>query len=554
MLFSCAGDIGQAKNFYYMTQHEPGTLVGGRYEVIALIGLGGMGAVYTAKDRDTDLVIALKQMFNQSGPQQEYFVRRFEGEARYLETLDHPYIPKVTDHFVENDSRYLVMEFIQGPSLKRCLDVYQANKQRFPELDLVNYSIQMCEVLDYLHSRGEPVIHRDVKPDNVIVRADTRKVCLVDFGIARGTESDSTNTMVGTMGYAPLEQVRGHPEPRSDIYALGATMHHLISGQSPRPFQIVPLAQLAPHAHEGLIAIVDRATKSQPGQRYMSAGHMKKALLEVKADLDPNFHVEKPPSPELKHRKFKKMMEETERKSSYAVFTFALAFGTLLVLGGILFVRNMNEEMSRPRPTPTTKIIVDFERPVPPTGSVQTQKTTSGPVQMHPQPVSEDRAGALADWFGAGGENWSLTQAQNLGRSGLLRCEQTQTGCAVLLRDEPLQFSELSFRIHRNAQCDATVQVGNFIIQQSYNSAREKYLTRLVGSGNAESDWLAVPGDNFGPTLTLRQQNGLATLSAQGVPGQVQLQGIEPNLNQLVFVLVPPPTHASLRARDITLR
>jgi serine/threonine protein kinase len=267
---------------------QQGMIVSGRYEVITPIKSGGMGAVYRAFDLHFQKrEVALKEMLQEFSSEEtaELVRRKFEEEAEILVNLSHPGIPRVLDHFIERNICYIVMDFIDGVSLDRLLEEYLVLTGKPVRQDLaVHYAVQLCTILEYLHSRKPmPIVHRDIKPGNIILRKMKQEVILVDFGLARAINPDSISekTLVGTMGYAPLEQFKGLPEPRSDIYALGATMHHLISGIKPAPFSIEPLESVLNGVNLELAAIVGKAICESPKDRFQSATEMKTALLEV---------------------------------------------------------------------------------------------------------------------------------------------------------------------------------------------------------------------------------------------------------------------------------
>ncbi len=271
---------------------KQGDRVGDRYEVITPIKAGGMGAVYKAYDMHFKWrIVALKEMLQDFSSEEtrDLVRRKFEEEANILVKLRHRGIPQVFDHLLDNELCYIVMDFIDGTSLDRLLEEYLVLTGKPVREDYVaSYAVQICEILEYLHSRmPDPIIHRDIKPGNIILRKEKQEVILVDFGLARGidTNSLSTKTLVGTVGYAPLEQFKGMPEIRSDIYGLGATMHHLISGVRPTPFALEPLESVYENAHRGLAAIVNKSIAEEPDDRYASAAEMKEALLEVMPSL-----------------------------------------------------------------------------------------------------------------------------------------------------------------------------------------------------------------------------------------------------------------------------
>ena len=252
--------------------HEAGSVLQERYEIEAPIGQGGMGAVYRARDRLTEQIVAVKQLRTDAGAgfESHEMLVRFEGEWQLLRTLNHPRIPRMLDSFRVGESGYYVMEFIQGKSLDQVLKVYKSSGRRFPEELLMQYALQILDVLEYLHGLPKSLLHRDVKPQNIIVRDDDSELFLVDFGLAREGGSATTKTLVGTLGYAPLEQVKGHPEARSDLYALGATMWHMLAGEQPAPFDIPPLATVRNDVHP---ALADRPARRLREDHRAAAGH-----------------------------------------------------------------------------------------------------------------------------------------------------------------------------------------------------------------------------------------------------------------------------------------
>jgi len=263
--------------------HDVGSVLHERYEIEAPIGQGGMGAVYRARDRITQQVVALKQLRTDAaaGFDNQEMLTRFEGEWQLLRTLNHPRIPRMLDSFRIEDSGYYVMEFIQGKSLDQVLRDYKSAGRRFPEELLVQYALQILDVLGYLHSLPKPLLHRDIKPQNIIVRDADSELFLVDFGLAREGGSATTKTLVGTLGYAPLEQVKGHPEERSDLYALGATLWHMLVGEQPSPFDIPPLATVRNDVHPALAEVIDRACQDNVNRRYANATKMEMATRQA---------------------------------------------------------------------------------------------------------------------------------------------------------------------------------------------------------------------------------------------------------------------------------
>jgi len=267
-----------------------GTLLQERYRVMGVVGAGGMSTVYKAQDLRFPNVLrlcAVKEMLNTAADLQvrTMVVQNFEREASILATLSHPAIPQVYDYFSEGDRSYLVLEFIQGKDLETVLDETEGF---LSESQVVDWAIQICDVLTYLHNhKPNPIIFRDMKPSNVMLDEQGR-VRLVDFGIAKVFQSGQKGTMIGTEGYSPPEQYRGIAEPRGDVYALGATIHHLLSKQDPRleppfSFRERPVHESNPAVSGELHDIINRALEYDINQRFGSAEEMKRALLSLRS-------------------------------------------------------------------------------------------------------------------------------------------------------------------------------------------------------------------------------------------------------------------------------
>lgn len=266
-----------------------GTILQGRYAVETLVGVGGMSLVYRGRDlRFKDVVrpCAIKEMA-QSAPDsgtRMLTLKNFEREAGLLATLSHAAIPRVYDFFEENEKIYLVMELIAGRDLEATLE---AARGPIDEARAGHWALQICDVLQYLHGHApEPIIFRDMKPSNVIVTPDDR-VVLIDFGIARVFQHNQRKgTMIGTEGYAPPEQYRGIADARGDIYALGATLHHLLTNIDPRTetpftFQERPIRQINPQVSPEMEAVVMRALEYDPDKRPQSAAEFQALLAGV---------------------------------------------------------------------------------------------------------------------------------------------------------------------------------------------------------------------------------------------------------------------------------
>jgi serine/threonine-protein kinase len=265
----------------------PGAVLQNRYEIIRRVGGGGMGNVYQACDRNLDYapraVKEMMEMFSDSA-QRAKSVEDFRREARLLASLKHPSIPTIYDHFIDAGRYYLVMEFITGGDL--------AGRQRLaggrvPEIAVTCWAIQICDVLDYLHQRTPPIIYRDLKPANVMIDPESSRIMLIDFGIARTVAPMQKGvTAIGTMGYAPPELFSGNVEPNSDIYSLGATMFHLLTGADPRdkPLLIFDFTknpcprEINPEITAPMEKVLMRAVEYEPRHRYQTAREMKRAL------------------------------------------------------------------------------------------------------------------------------------------------------------------------------------------------------------------------------------------------------------------------------------
>ena len=215
-------------------QLDAGTSLNGRYEIVRRIGGGGMGAVYLARDRNLgDAPRAVKEMIEShiDDTQHEKAISDFKRESLLLTSLEHPSIPTIYDYFYDDAAGrfYLVMKYISGGDFSSRLR--NAPGGRVDEKNVTDWGIQIADVLHYLHTRPKPIIYRDLKPANLMIDGNSGRVMLIDFGIARWvTKQEKGVTAVGTMGYAPPELFSGQVEPRSDVYSLGATMFHLVTG------------------------------------------------------------------------------------------------------------------------------------------------------------------------------------------------------------------------------------------------------------------------------------------------------------------------------------
>ncbi len=290
-----------------------GTILNGRYEIIRKIGGGGMGAVYLASDNNLGGVLrAVKEMIQAhiEDEQQEKAINDFRRESMILSTLDHAGIPTIFDYFFDQDECrfYLVMKYISGGDLAARLR--SAPEGKLDELTVTEWAIQIADVLEYLHSQPSTIVYRDLKPSNIMVDGNTGRVMLIDFGIARSISQREEKgvTAVGTMGYAPPELFSGNVEPRSDIYSLGSTMFHLLTGADPQSnpllifdFQKNPRPrQINPRLSDQIETILMKAVEYSAEERFESAAAMKAALeahLAALKGASVSYGVSESPTP-----------------------------------------------------------------------------------------------------------------------------------------------------------------------------------------------------------------------------------------------------------------
>lgn len=261
----------------------PISLQNGRYKLKNKIGSGGMGCVFLADDTRMKCRVVVKEMFNMSVDPEEnaYMEKRFQEEARTLFKLKHPYLPKVTDFFTENNNMYMIMEYVEGENFETVIE-----KRKDKQISLEEFNAWMAEsidILSYLHNLEPPVIHRDIKPANLMLTRK-EKVFLVDFGVARSIgEGTKTHTRVGTFGFASPEHYSGRFTLASDIYSLGATFHYLLSGDDPQdrdPFDYPPLSRFRSDVPSNLQKIIDKMLARNKNDRYENLEEVKKDFQE----------------------------------------------------------------------------------------------------------------------------------------------------------------------------------------------------------------------------------------------------------------------------------
>jgi serine/threonine-protein kinase len=301
---SGTGEMAESEEFSSLTSRgdEParkrskpkslaaGKVLNSRYEIVRRIGGGGMGAVYLAKDRNLgDAPRAVKEMIEShlDDTQHEKAIADFKRESLLLTSLEHPSIPTVYDYFYDDNSErfYLVMKFIPGSDLSSRLRKTPGG--RIEEPTVIEWGIQTADVLEYLHTRRQPIIYRDLKPANLMLDSNNNRIMLIDFGIARWVNKQEKGvTAVGTMGYAPPELFSGRADPRVDIYSLGATMFHLLTGADPQdnPLLIFDFAknprprQINPGLSSEMERILMRAVEYKPEHRFQSGAEMREVL------------------------------------------------------------------------------------------------------------------------------------------------------------------------------------------------------------------------------------------------------------------------------------
>lgn len=290
----------------------PEAILQSRYRIVGHLGKGGMGAVYEAVDLRLGHTVAVKQTLTTD----EELWKQFEHEARLMAVLNHPVLPRVSDYFTEGNRAFLVMQFVDGVDLAK---IISQQPGPLPRNAVVAWADQLLDALIYLHSRERQIIHRDIKPHNLKITS-SGGIALLDFGLAKSQSTDSSgagtcNSVFGyTPRYAPLEQIQDlGTTPQSDIYALGATLYHLLTGVKPpdaltraaalvgaRPNPLKPADEINCAVGPELSAILNRAMAQNPSERFASAAEFREALhrlgrVDVPTLRDENgdsFHLE----------------------------------------------------------------------------------------------------------------------------------------------------------------------------------------------------------------------------------------------------------------------
>lgn len=254
---------------------SPGTsLQSGRLEVLSQMAFGGFSAVYMVKDNQKKAMI-LKELVvpkNLTAAAAEQIREHFSREANILAHLNHPQLVKVLDFFVQDGRSYLLLEYIPGQNLRHLVP-----KGGLQESVVLEWGIQMCQVLEYLHSQNPPVIHRDFTPENLLLTPAGR-IILIDFNAAYEPLSTATSTVIGKYSYMAPEQFRGHSEPASDLYSLGCVLFYLLTGQDPEPISINTPRQEKAEISKTIDDLIIQLTQFEPNLRPTSASAVRESL------------------------------------------------------------------------------------------------------------------------------------------------------------------------------------------------------------------------------------------------------------------------------------
>ena len=282
---------------------EAGTLLQNRYRVEKQIGQGGMGAVFIATDERFGSIVAIKETFFLD----EKYRKAFEREAKLLNSLKHSALPRVSDHFAEENGQFLVMEYIEGSDLS---EIMERDRKAFALKDVLNWTEQLLNALEYLHAQEMPVIHRDIKPQNLKL-TPRGQIVLLDFGLAKGnvTNPESATAAKSMFGYsrnyASLEQIQGTgTDPRSDLYSLSATVYHLLTGVPPadaltramnvltdKDDPLIPVHEVNSEIPESISEVLYKVMALNANQRPNSAKEMRAMLLESEKEAIENFET-----------------------------------------------------------------------------------------------------------------------------------------------------------------------------------------------------------------------------------------------------------------------
>ena len=297
---------------------EIGSLVDGKYKILNKVGQGGMSVVYMAINEKANKTWAVKEVRKDGVLNFESVKQGLVAETNILKKLSHPNLPSIIDVIDTEDSFIIIMDYVQGNSLNKALEEYGAQPQEY----VIEWAKQLCDVLGYLHSRQPPIIYRDMKPANIMLKPDGN-VTLIDFGTAREFKEKNLadTTCLGTVGYAAPEQFggMGQTDARTDIYCLGATLYHLVTGCNPSepPYEMKPIREINPSLSGGLERIILKCTQRNPEDRYQSAAELMYALDHYK-EIDEDYKKKQ-------KRKLAKFIVPTALAVVFAVAGFALS-------------------------------------------------------------------------------------------------------------------------------------------------------------------------------------------------------------------------------------
>lgn len=262
---------------------EPGkVLQGGRIEVVRQLAFGGLSAIYLAHLNKTDLVVLKEAVVHAKADPaaKQQAEQHLEREAKMLSTLKHPNIARVLDHFVEDERHYLILEYISGQDLRQYVKQNEGQEVE----TVVDWAIDAATILAFLHANDPPVIHRDLTPDNLVVRNDGALI-LIDFGAANQFVGSATGTVVGKQAYIAPEQLRGKTVTQSDLYSLGGTIYYLLTGRDPMPLSISRPKTLRHDTPDALDELVAKLSAFEPEERVQAAAEVVDQLKIIKASL-----------------------------------------------------------------------------------------------------------------------------------------------------------------------------------------------------------------------------------------------------------------------------
>ncbi|NTW03261.1 MAG: protein kinase [Oscillochloris sp.] len=393
------------------------TIVSNRYQIVRQIGRGGMGAVYETIDLRLQTTVALKQRMTID----DVYRHAFEREARILARLRHSGLPVVSDHFFEGDDQFLVMEYVAGPNLQ---DLLADKNGPLDEAEALRIADQILEILEYLHSHTPPIIHRDIKPQNIKISGEARRAVLLDFGLAKGSSSAGNSPTLAsifgyTRNYAPPEQINNTgTDQRTDVYSLGATLYHMLTGQAPAPAEqrmfaavnaqpdpLQPARTLNPRLSREVSELCTVALALASANRFQTASAMRAALRETTSGrrmsiVAPVTQVVPPPvaQPRTQPTPIAQPQPQNGRDSSQrTLMIVAVAVVLLVVLGGASAAFAIFGSKVTPQVTLTQTVAAPTRTPRPsstatsaPSATAEPPSATAVPPTYTPQPTATD--------------------------------------------------------------------------------------------------------------------------------------------------------------------